>query len=152
MSKSFPDFDQAVPAGIMRRLAAMLYDTVLVCALVVVAFAALYLPLAIGFGITETKNQPLWFIYMLLIVMGFYVWFWTHGGQTLGMRAWRIRLFSKDGGGVSYGQAAIRFLVAILSLGALGLGFIWSLFDEKKRTWHDIASGTQMVLMKKKGR
>lgn len=150
MPQNFPDFDQAVPAGLMRRLAAMLYDAVLVAALVLVAFAAVYLPLAIGFGLEETKDQPLWFIYMVLIVIGFYIWFWTHGGQTLGMRAWRIRLFGKDGSPVTYKQALIRAGVACLSLTLFGLGFLWSLFDPQKRSWHDIASGTRVVLMKKK--
>ncbi len=79
--------------------------------------------------------------------VGFHLWFWTHGGQTLGMRAWRLRLVSDDGDKVTLRQALVRYAVAILSWLVLGLGFLWILFDGKKRAWHDIASRTRLVLV-----
>lgn len=86
-------------------------------------------------------------VWMVVVAMGFHIWFWTHGGQTLGMRAWRIKIFSTDGQSVSFRQALVRYLVAILSLTILGLGFLWVLFDPQKRAWHDLASRTRLVLV-----
>lgn len=147
------DLSNAKIPGLLRRLGAILYDSMLVTAVVFTAFALLYLPLAVGFGIVDINDtgqyKYLFFIYMLTVAVGFHIWFWTHGGQTLGMRTWNMRLFGNDGGSVSTGQALIRYLVAVISLLAFGLGFLWSLFDKEKRSWHDMASGTRLVSVKK---
>lgn len=150
MSPTQTDLTSAKPAGLLRRLGAIFYDSLLVTAVVFVAFTAIYLPLAIGLGQQDTSDQPLWTLYIVCVIMVFFVWFWTHGGQTLGMRVWRIKLFSEDGTPVSYQQALVRFTVAILSMALLGLGFIWCLFNEDKRAWHDIASRTRLIVMKSK--
>ena len=151
MNETASPFENAALPGLLRRLAAMLYDTVLVLALVVVAFTLVYLPVAMGFGLENLQEHPLFrafmTLWMLFVGVGFHIWFWTHGGQTLGMRAWRLRLFSEDGGPVSLKQALTRYGVAILSWLALGLGFLWILFDPQKRAWHDIASHTRMLLV-----
>jgi uncharacterized RDD family membrane protein YckC len=89
-------------------------------------------------------------LYLLLIAFAFFGWFWVHGGQTLGMRAWRLRLVSADGGPVSWKQAAIRFAAALLSWSCLGLGFFWALIDREKRAWHDRLSGTRLILLPKR--
>jgi uncharacterized RDD family membrane protein YckC len=129
----------------------MLYDTMLVLALVVVAFTLAYLPLAMGMGIENLAEHPvarhLMTLWMLFVAVGFHAWFWTHGGQTLGMRAWRLRLIADDGGKVALKQALVRYAVAILSWLALGVGFLWILVDREKRAWHDIASGTRLILV-----
>ena len=84
--------------------------------------------------------------YLLLVCALFFVWFWTHGGQTLGMRTWRLRLVSDDGGPVRPGQAARRFLTATLSLACLGLGFLWVLIDREGLAWHDRLSKTRLIV------
>ena len=147
------DLSNAKIPGLLRRLGAILYDSMLVTAVVFAAFALLYLPLAVGFGMVDInytgQYKYLFFLYMLIVAVGFHIWFWTHGGQTLGMRTWSMRLFSNDGGSVSTRQALIRYLVAVISMLACGLGFLWSLFDREKRSWHDMASGTRLVSVKK---
>jgi len=60
------------------------------------------------------------------------------------MRAWRIRIATDDGGLPGWGRCLARFLGAVLSAGAAGAGFLWSLFDARKRTWHDLLSGTRL--------
>ncbi len=146
---ALPD-DIALP-GFWRRLAAIFYDSFLVLALVITAFTLAYLPLAMGLGMEDLRQHPLarhlLTLWMVLVGVGFHLWFWTHGGQTLGMRAWRLRLVSETGGPVTWRQALIRYGVALVSLLALGLGFLWILIDEKKRAWHDLASGTRLVLV-----
>jgi uncharacterized RDD family membrane protein YckC len=89
-------------------------------------------------------------LYLLCIAFAILGWFWVHGGQTLGMRAWRLRLVSATNNGpVSWQQALKRFAAALLSWCCLGAGFLWALFDREKRTWHDRLSGTRLILMPK---
>lgn len=70
---------------------------------------------------------------------------WRRGGQTLGMRPWRIRVTSADGAAPSRGVLWRRFAVGTLSLFALGAGFWWAFFDRDRLTWHDRVAGTRMV-------
>jgi len=65
--------------------------------------------------------------------------------MTVGMRAWRVNLVSTDGSIISWPKCLLRFSLGSFSLAALGLGFAWALFDQKKRTWHDIAAHTLLV-------
>ena len=86
--------------------------------------------------------------YLLALSFLYFGWFWTHGGQTLGMRAWRLRLqvCAHAAGPVPWRRALARFLAAGLSWAALGLGFAWALWDRERLTWHDRLSGTMLVL------
>jgi len=70
---------------------------------------------------------------------------WSRGGQTIGMRAWRLRVVGADDAPLRWPRALLRFVVGLISLAALGIGFLWGLFDSQKRTWHDIAAGTLLV-------
>ncbi|WP_456379358.1 RDD family protein [Thiolapillus sp.] len=151
MNDTALNLENAAEPGLFRRLAAIIYDSVLVAALMAAAFTLIYLPLATVFGMENIQDYPLYktamTIWMLTVGIGFHLWFWTHGGQTLGMRAWRMMLFSNDGRSPGLRQVVIRYVVAIVSLAALGLGFLWVFIDPQKRTWHDIASGTRLVLV-----
>lgn len=140
-----PDLSQAAVPGLLRRLAAMFYDTLLLAA---VLFVAAALALLINGGETITQSHPLYPVYtgyMVIIGFLFFAWFWVHGGQTLGMRAWRFKVLRDDGLALTWADALKRFLFALLSLLPCGLGFIWSLFDADKRAWHDRLSHTRLV-------
>ncbi|MCD9007858.1 RDD family protein [Luteimonas sp. XNQY3] len=76
---------------------------------------------------------------------------WRNGGQTLGMRPWRLRVRAFDGGRASTRALWVRFGVATLSLLAGGLGFWWAWVDRERLTWHDRASGTRVVREAKLG-
>ena len=75
----------------------------------------------------------------------YYGWFWTHGGQTLGMKAWKLYLIKPDGKFINWNTAFKRYLLSLVSWACLGLGFTWSLLDSRKRTWHDIMTNTLIV-------
>lgn len=135
------------PCGLFRRLAAMFYDSLLLAAVLLVA-SAVVLPLNAGEPVHA--GNPFMTVYMLLVGYGFFGWFWTHGGQTLGMRAWRIELHRIDGGVPGWGHALKRYLAALLSWAPAGLGFLWSLWDPQRRAWHDRLSGTVLVVRPKK--
>ena len=133
------------PAGMLRRLAAMFYDTLLLLAVLLVA-VALALMLSRG---SFTYHNPFFRTLLFLLCFLFYAWSWLHGGQTLGMRTWRMRLQRPDGGPISPWQALLRFMLAIPSLALGGLGFFWMLLDREKRTLYDRLSGTVVVVLPK---
>ena len=81
----------------------------------------------------------------LVVSFFFYGWFWTHGGQTLGMKAWNLYLVYPDGKFINWRTALIRYISAIFSWLALGIGFSWILLNQGKQAWHDILSNTQIV-------
>lgn len=119
----------------------MLYDLLLLIAVLFVA-TALLLPLNAGEAFTA--RQIFFPLYLLLVSFFFYAWFWTHGGQTLGLRAWKIKVLTLDRKPISWKQALLRFIGAILSWGFFGLGFLWILVDKNQRSWHDHLSKTAL--------
>ena len=132
----------AVNASLLRRLGAMLYDSLLVLALLMLATIPF---VAIRSGeIVEPDNNLVYQICMMSVIYAFFVFFWSYGGQTLGMRAWRMRLETKDGEVPSVPVASLRFGIAVVSLLAFGLGFLWQLWDKEDLTWHDRFSGTRL--------
>lgn len=129
-------------AGLFRRLAALVYDAMLLTG---VLFAATLILLPFRKGAAFGPHDPFFTVYLLAVAFVFFGWFWTHGGQTLGMRTWRIRVVTLDGTPVTWRRAAARFAVALLSVGLFGLGYVWILFEPRKRSWHDLAAGTRVV-------
>ena len=133
------------PAGFFRRLGAMVYDSFLLMGVVIVAFLPVPLvDLAAPGALWIKLLKP---VYLLLVCYLFFGWFWTHGGQTLGMKAWRLRLHRIDGGEPRWSTAGIRFLGSPVSWMVLGLGFLWVLVDPGKRAWHDRWSHSRIVVL-----
>ncbi len=130
------------PASLMRRLAAMAYDTVL---LVGVFFLATLGWIFLQRGQAVSPNTLAFDGYLFAVSYLFFGWFWTHGGQTLGMRAWKIRLSGENLKTVSWRAATIRYFAATLSMLAMGTGFLWALLDRDKRTFHDLISNTKIT-------
>lgn len=126
--------------GLLRLLLVITYDIVIVVGLLLIATA-----LASPF---DNDNQhamrDIGFTLYLALFWFFYLAIcWRHGGMTLGMRAWHVKMDS-DHGRPSWGQCVLRFLVSILSAGVIGLGFAWILWERKNRSWHDLASNTSL--------
>ncbi|MDZ7810571.1 MAG: RDD family protein [Arhodomonas sp.] len=134
------------PCGLLRRLAAIFYDSLLLIGLWM-AVTALALLLTDGEAIAAGDWG--YRLLLLLIAVVFFCGFWSRSGSTLGMQAWRIRVVSEDGGPVSFDRALTRFGAALLSWLPLGLGFLWSLIDREGLAWHDRLSGTHLVVTEK---
>jgi len=129
--------------SLWRRLAAIAYDLLLLIAILFVATIPL---LIINRGHSIAAGDPVYTLYLTIVIFLFYGWFWTHGGQTLGMRAWRVKVQTRDGRTLSWGQSFVRLTAATISWLVLGLGFVWSLFDKDKLTWHDRISETELIV------
>lgn len=144
-------------AGLFRRLAAATYDGLLILALwftlglIVAIIHALIRPPDITGPIEPLiapAIAPLVILPLLwLIAAGFYSWFWLRGGQTLGMKTWRLRLISAAQRPLRLRDCLLRAAIGTLSW-LLGLaGVLWLLFDRDHRTWHDRASQTRVVVL-----
>ena len=142
-----PESVTGQPASLPRRLAALFYDSLLLLALWFIA-TALLLPFTGGAAMRP--NNPLFTSYLLFLSFFFYGWFWVHGGQTLGMRSWKLQLQNLRPGPVNWWQALLRFMVAIPSLALAGLGLLWMLVDRDKLAVHDRISESMIVRLPKK--
>ena len=92
-----------------------------------------------------------WLLWLVCwIITGAYALLsWRRGGQTLGMRPWRLKVIGVDGGAPDWRALSIRYAVGSVSLVLGGLGFWWAWFDRERLTWHDRASETRMVRLPK---
>lgn len=142
------------PAGLLRRLAALFYDSLLLVAVFMVA-TALFLPLTGGEAIDPRDHPALEWAYravLVLLTVGFFGLFWTRRGQTLGMASWRLRVEREDGGRLTWGDCVMRLAGAVLAWLPLGLGYLWIAFDPQGRAWHDRLSRTRVVMVAKTAR
>ncbi|HYR36285.1 MAG TPA: RDD family protein [Burkholderiales bacterium] len=122
--------------GLGRRLASMVYEALLVFG---VAFFAAWLFFFASGGrdaTTGTVRAELQ-VFILLVLAGYFLWCWLRGGQTLAMRAWKIRLVD-----VTPGKAVARFLIAAA---LLPLSILWALVDRDGQFLHDRLAGTKLI-------
>lgn len=138
-------------ALIAWRLLALLYDLWPALALWMLAGTAFTISFTLAghdvrqnIGPFSPLQITLWVVCWLL-TGAYAVISWRKGGQTLGMRPWRLRVTDADGGLAGRRALCLRFAVGTLSLLLGGLGFWWAWIDRRRLTWHDRASGTRMV-------
>ena len=143
---------QVLHPGFFRRLASIFYDWVLLVAVILVAVTVFTLGVDLLLGKNASQEilqhpvgKLLYQFYLLLVGGLFYIWFWTHGGQTLGMKVWKIKLVDNELKPVTARQATLRLLVAVASCIPLGLGFFWMLFNQQRQTLYDRWSNSQLV-------
>lgn len=160
-----PDADASLPCPLWRRLLALVYDLLIVLAIVMVV--GLLCQLATAGQLIRTDGHaviPAWYRPLQgLVVAAYFISSWLRGGQTVGMRPWRIRLTRRDGSAPTLQQAVLRLLVAaapmlVLMLApALGLRttlwallLVWAawfavaLVDPRRRALHDIVAATEL--------
>jgi uncharacterized RDD family membrane protein YckC len=130
------------PCSLLRRLAIIVYDGIVVISLLMLATM---LAMLAGFGGRTAMKDPIYTGYLLAVWFLYLAWCWHKGGMTVGMRAWRVKIENRNGHRPGWGMSALRFLVSLVSAALAGLGFLWALLDADKRTWHDILSGTRLV-------
>jgi uncharacterized RDD family membrane protein YckC len=134
------------PASLWLRLAAAAYDLFPLIALWMLSAGLLLLA---AHGNIDVAHPS--FAYrialratLLAVSAAYFVISWSRGGQTIGMRAWHLRVVASDGGVLPWSRALLRFAVALVSLAAFGLGFVWCLIDREGRGWHDLAAHAKL--------
>ncbi len=128
---------------LMTRLASMLYESLLLLAVLFIGvFAFSSLTLFKGAG----ALKPLFQLYVLAIIAGYFFYFWRKSGQTLAMKTWHIKLVSADGAPITYLQCTLRLLTACVGVPL----FFTALFDRDQQFLHDRIAKTRLVLIEKK--
>jgi uncharacterized RDD family membrane protein YckC len=142
----YGDAPQAAPAaiaGLARRIGSLAYEALLLAAIL---FICTWIFLFFAQALNSNLVRPLLQDWLLVLSGAYFVYCWTHGGQTLPMKTWHIRLVTRDGGAVPPGVALKRYLYALCSFGACGLGFAWALVDRDRQFLHDRIAGTRLVM------
>jgi uncharacterized RDD family membrane protein YckC len=164
---------------LLRRLGAILYDSLLVLAVLAV-LAGLVVPFTGGALLIPAEVGGLAYLFrglQVLVVVVFFGYFWTRQGQTIGMLAWRLRITRADGGPLGWRDSAQRLVtigvlllpfvcgdwlffsrwsqawrwIAICaSLAPLVGSYLWVWIDRERRAWHDRWSGTRLWVLPKR--
>jgi len=154
--KEQPPIYSQTKASLFRRIAAMVYDAFLIFALTLGYGAVLLLIKVVFHGTQGLENiQPgpilqwLSLLGWLVCISGYYYICWRKQGQTLGMKAWRLRLQQQGGDLATPRQCLIRSCIAPLSLGCFAIGYLWCLLPNQDDCLHDLFSDTLVVLLDK---
>jgi uncharacterized RDD family membrane protein YckC len=171
MQNSLPE-KEMLPATAKRRLLSMVYDSLLLAAVLFIGFAIFIMFMQI---IGVEPGHSVKSVYLLSLIFLFYAGFWTHGGQTLGMKTWRIKLVNEEGHGISWSQALLRYMTAlpcwfVILIGISGLiikplpfpevfswinkipmeiillvGLVWLYLEQRPNNWRDRFSHTKII-------
>jgi uncharacterized RDD family membrane protein YckC len=136
-----------VSAGFGRRFAALLYDSLLLAALLMV-FTAAALFFTHGRAVVPETVGAWVYLYragLVGVIAGYFVLNWMHSGQTLGMRAWHLRTVDEFGKPVTAAKALLRFVIAVLAWAPAALGVLWLYWDPERLALHDRLSRTRVV-------
>lgn len=132
----------ATSPGLARRALSLVYETLL---LVAVLFAGALPFLLLAQEADAALARLLLQLYLLALCGVYFIWQWLHGGQTLPMKTWRIRLVTRDGAPLTLRRAVCRYLLALAGLALLGTGFLWAFIDRDRQFLHDRLAGTKLV-------
>ena len=130
--------------GLFRRLASMAYDGLLIAA---VLFVVTFLFTLVVGGITTAVQRYALQGLLWLVIGAYFTWYWTHGGQTLAMQTWRMRLVDHAGNEILLRQALLRYIAATAGILFFGAGLIWALLDREGLFLHDRLVGTRLQLL-----
>jgi len=130
-------------AGLRRRLASMLYESLLLLGVLSVTFMLPHLALGMAYGIV--LPGPVLFVHVFAVIGIYFVWYWRHGGQTLAMQTWRLKIVGVDGNPPQLRQLILRYVLSWPSLLFYGVGLLWAIFDRDRQFLHERLSGTRII-------
>ncbi len=136
-----------VPVGFWRRVAALIYDGLLLIALLMV-FTGASLLFTHGNAVLPETAGTWAYVYragLVLVIAAYFVGNWMHSGQTLGMRAWRLWVVDEHGTRLRLGAALLRFALAVVAWAPAALGVLWLFADREHLAIHDRLARTRLV-------
>ncbi|MEL7024470.1 MAG: RDD family protein [Pseudomonadota bacterium] len=138
--------------GPFRRIGALIYDLLAVVAICMIASLPPVMINGAGFTTDDGPVYALYLAYVLILAIGYFVLSWRVKHCTIGMKAWRLELVNLNDGPFTWRQLITRAVVGILAWLPAGIGVWWQNMSASKRTWHDLASDTRVVVLKKQKR
>lgn len=142
-------------ASFFKRFGAYIYDIFALAAVLMLATIIALLIVVIGSNIGAIdlslykdesdflSQSPLFLGYLCIVICGFYAYFWSVGGQTIGMKAWRLRVQNSDGSNISFTQSLIR-----MATSAFGLGNVMALLNDRN-AFQDLWGECEVVVLTK---
>jgi uncharacterized RDD family membrane protein YckC len=134
---------RAPAATLSRRSLALVYEALLLTALV---FAGSLPFVMLTRDMSRDVERPLFQCYLVVLIGLYFVWQWRHGGQTLALKTWRMRVVTREDAPLSWGHAVRRYAFALPGILLLGAGFLWALVDRERLFLHDRLAGTRIVM------
>ena len=138
------------------RLVAYIFDGIIIG--IMVSVIAIIGAIVIALGSTYEGNRvvsvsaPAAFIGSIILFVSvlagilYFPYFWSHGGRTLGMRPFNLRVVrDSDGGPIGWGTAFLRLIGLWVAGLVFYLGYIWIFIDKRRRGWQDLIAGTVMI-------
>ena len=121
----------------------MLYESLLLLGVLALTFMLPHLLLGMSFGIA----LPGWFLltHVVAVLGAYFLWYWSHGGQTLAMQTWKLQLASVNGESPTINRLLLRYALAWPSLLWFGVGLFWALLDRDHQFLHDRLAGTRLI-------
>lgn len=133
-------------AGLRRRLASMLYETMLLLGVLALTFMVPNLLLGMFFGIAPSGSVA--WVHIFLVLGCYFVWYWHRQGQTLAMQTWRLKIVdASTGHPLGAGRSCLRYVLAWPSVLLGGMGLLWAVFDRDRQFLHDRLAGSCVVLL-----
>ena len=133
------------PAGFLKRVLALVYDSLLIGAIVLVLSLLLVF---VNGGYPESGSFVSFIQFFILVFAGpiFYSYFWiANKGQTTGMQAWKIQLVTVDETELNIKKTMLRCLISTISFACFGVGYLWILYDKDNLSWSDILTKTKVI-------
>ncbi|THF55391.1 RDD family protein [Pseudothauera rhizosphaerae] len=134
------------PAGLRRRLAAMLYESLLLLGVLALVFMVPWLIVGQAFGFAPPGGLA--WLHIFVALGAYFIWYWRRGGQTLAMQTWRLAIVDAASGQLpSLPRCLLRYALAWPSVLLFGAGLLWALIDRDRQFLHDRLAGTCIVLL-----
>ena len=128
--------------SVARRLASMLYEGLVVFSILLIGFL---LPQIVFYAFGMVLGGRLLLLHIFILLLGYFVWCWLNGGQTLPMKTWKLRIANPDGSPLRPPQAILRYMAAWPSILLGGIGLFWAVFDKDKQFLHDRIAGSRII-------
>ncbi|KPJ58212.1 MAG: hypothetical protein AMJ42_03690 [Deltaproteobacteria bacterium DG_8] len=147
------DLSTARKGSFWIRFIAISIDSIIINILsfiLIIGLIALYLS-SIGWEIMYKVEiygfTVLFYILSIIISITYYTYFYGSTGQTPGKMVCRLKVVQINGEPLGYSKAFLRWIGYIVSSFVFCIGFLWTLWDKNKQTWHDKIAGTYVIKM-----
>lgn len=132
----------AAPASLGRRFLAIVYEIFPVAGLI---WAAAFAYFAVEHALALSHVRLAFQVFLVVVLGAYFIWQWVRGGQTLAMKAWRLRLVRLDGTPLDVRRAVARYLIALIGTLLFAVTFLWALVDRDRAFLHDRLVGTRII-------
>ncbi|MDX1341693.1 MAG: RDD family protein [Reinekea sp.] len=133
-----------------RAIGSVIYDALVLLGLLMIAG---FIAVGLHFWVTGSEVIPhnlIFQLYLLVIIIGYFLYFWRKSGQTVGMKAWRIKLVNQKSGAPTVKQLLVRLFIALPAYALLCVGVFWQYWSKDGLTWQDKVSQTKLIHIPKK--